>query len=630
MGFRRIIRAISFLIFIQFNSFTYSQELKGRFADEEVAYEKYISTYEYYWDDIDQQLKIDQTDKLTIIPLKTNVRFLWPVFYNDQIELGEFDLRTEKNRKYRFQKVCGHIEQSGIFYSDAKVCTYEFTFNIKNEIAQLTSQRTYQDPRYFTKVNFQSKIPGKKRVVRIVWPEWVEVDFKRLNFEGHTISKTESVKDGKKSIEFVWEWVSSFDKEMDNAPSNAFFSPHLIALTKSFVYPSSGEKVELIDDLESLYGWYKTLVSNVDNRKDSLESFVLKLIENKSPEEKIRSIYYWVQDNIKYIAFEDGIMGFQPEDAHTVFEKKYGDCKGMANLLKTMLEIAGFDARLSWLGTNHLPYSYEIPSLAVDNHMICTVIQGEKKIFLDATVKYSDLFYSPGHIQGKEILVEDGDQYLIDRIPVSDSTKNFEKINLEMIVEDGVLKSKGRITMEGDSKQFFLYMYNYLLSSSRDRFARSFIAQSGKPDDFTFQIPKVGRDSVLSIDVTNNSRHLINKYEKDLYVQMDLRNELTEIRISDKRKVPFAFENRRHVESIINLTVPEGYKVSYLPKPLSIINEGYSFQLEYENQENRIYYKKSIDINELIIKPEAFDAWNDAVKQLDNYYNDPIILSNAD
>lgn len=80
--------------------------------------------------------------------------------------------------------------------------------------------------------------------------------------------------------------------------------------------------------------------------------------------EKIEAVFYWVQDNIRYIAFENGIMGFKPEAASKVYQNRYGDCKGMANLLKEMLKICGYDARLTWIGTNDIPYDYKTASLA--------------------------------------------------------------------------------------------------------------------------------------------------------------------------------------------------------------------------------------------------------------------------
>ena len=57
--------------------------------------------------------------------------------------------------------------------------------------------------------------------------------------------------------------------------------------------------------------------------------------------EKVARIYYWVQDHVRYIAFENGLRGFIPHDAGRVYASRYGDCKDMANLLHEMLRMAG-------------------------------------------------------------------------------------------------------------------------------------------------------------------------------------------------------------------------------------------------------------------------------------------------
>ena len=72
-----------------------------------------------------------------------------------------------------------------------------------------------------------------------------------------------------------------------------------------------------------------------------------------------------------------------------------------------MLTIAGFDARLTWIGTSDLPYAYSLPSLVVDNHMICTVILNGKKYFLDGMEEYIALSDYAQRIQGKQVLIED-------------------------------------------------------------------------------------------------------------------------------------------------------------------------------------------------------------------------------
>src|SRR6185295_4790856 len=123
---------------------------------------------------------------------------------------------------------------------------------------------------------------------------------------------------------------------------------------------------------------------------------------------KIKSIYYWVQDNIRYIAFESGIAGFQPANADQVYKNKYGDCKGMANLLAAMLKIGGYDSRLTWIGTKDIPYDYSIPSLCINNHMICSVMLKDSLYFLDGTETYISMGDYADRIQGRPAMIQNG------------------------------------------------------------------------------------------------------------------------------------------------------------------------------------------------------------------------------
>ena len=76
-----------------------------------------------------------------------------------------------------------------------------------------------------------------------------------------------------------------------------------------------------------------------------------------------------------------GILGHKPDTPAEVLRKRYGDCKGMAILLRTLLKAQGFDARLTDIGTVDIPYRMsEIATLASVNHMICSLIYQERPI----------------------------------------------------------------------------------------------------------------------------------------------------------------------------------------------------------------------------------------------------------
>ena len=125
-----------------------------------------------------------------------------------------------------------------------------------------------------------------------------------------------------------------------------------------------------------------------------------------SAEAKARNIYKWVQQNIKYVAFENGMEGFIPREANLVCSRRYGDCKDMASIMTAMLQHAGVTAYFVWIGTRSLPYEYsQVPLPIADNHMISAIKLDTSFIFLDGTDSHCVFGTPPEHIQGKDALI---------------------------------------------------------------------------------------------------------------------------------------------------------------------------------------------------------------------------------
>ena len=91
----------------------------------------------------------------------------------------------------------------------------------------------------------------------------------------------------------------------------------------------------------------------------------------------------------------------------------------MAHLTKELLKALGFDARLCWIGTNHIAYDYSTPSIAVDNHMICALLYQGKTYFLDATENYIGFNEYAERIQSRQVLIEDGDKYIYTKYTIT-------------------------------------------------------------------------------------------------------------------------------------------------------------------------------------------------------------------
>src|SRR5204863_1728200 len=205
-------------------------------------------------------------------------------------------------------------------------------------------------------------------------------------------------------------------KDEPASPGGSFIYPHLLVMCKEA--DLNGSKFIFFNTLADQYKWYRQLVHDINDDKSTLEQKAKELTEGLSGDkEKIKVVFNWVQHNIRYIAFEDGIAGFRPAKASAVLTKEYGDCKGMANLTSGLLQSLGYDARLCWIGTNHIAYDYSTPSMAVDNHMICALFFQGKKYFLDATETNIGFDEYAERIQGRQVLIENGDSYILERVP---------------------------------------------------------------------------------------------------------------------------------------------------------------------------------------------------------------------
>ena len=262
---------------------------------------------------------------------------------------------------------------------------------------------------------FNNPYPVSFHQVTLVIPDWVSAEIREFNFTGYSISKTSDDKGGSKTIVYT---VSNLPARPDetSSPGITYTSPHIMLITQQAQV--SGNTITYFKNTSDQYAWYASLVKEIGNDAATIKAKADEIVKGKTTDiDKIKAIYFWVQQNIRYLAFENGIAGFRPEKAQEVLRKKYGDCKGMANLTKCLLTSQGYDARLCWIGTNHIAYDYSIPSLAVDNHMICALYFKNKLYFLDATETNSGFEEYAERIQGRQVLIENSDKYVLEHVP---------------------------------------------------------------------------------------------------------------------------------------------------------------------------------------------------------------------
>jgi transglutaminase-like putative cysteine protease len=507
-------------------------------------------------------------------------------FYNDKERIDEVSASVNGD-KHRLNPSYDYYDVNGIFYSDARVCTFSLPLEKVNSRSVVTLKKTIIDPRYFTALFFMDEYGIEEHTLRIIVPSWVEAEIREFNFSGYDISKNTRSENNATIYEYRIKNIPPLPKEED-APGPTYFVPHVLTLCK---YATPGEKIVYFPSVKEQYGWYHSLLANIADEGTVIRQKALEITAGLSDvKEKVKALFYWVQDNIRYIAFENGIAGFKPEKATEVLKKKYGDCKGMANLLTELIRSLGIDARRCWIGTRHIAYDYSFASLAIDNHMICAWMEGAKPHFLDATEKYISFEDLAERIQNRQTLVENGKDYIITHVPARSYAQNKSHEKRELKLEGNSLKGKVIQSWKGENKEWLLTQLNSMRSEKKEQALVEFLSK-GKPgfelanlqlsglseknEELTAQYDLVWKDAVAS-------------FGKESYIDLDNRRTLASFTIDTaERKLAYWFPFKDHVIFESDVMLPEGSEVKSLPSPLMIDQPLYSFRAAYSFSKNR-------------------------------------------
>src|ERR1700739_371961 len=305
----------------------------------------------------------------SLISLKDNYTFGKTIYYGDYSNIVEIKSWTKNHASDIFSADIAAGDDD-VFYSGLHCRAFTIPFSSLGEKERYSADRETSDLKHFTVIPFPDYYPFEEKVVIFNVPKWLNIEFKEMNFDGYDITKT--VSEDPKTHNTVYTYtaknIKNYHSGENNKPNFYATAPHILILAKSFTAPAGGTSTNVFNSMDDVYNFCEKMVKDAGNKDDAVKQLVTQLTQDKKTDlDKIKAIYYWVQDNVRYIAFENGISAWEPAPCQDVYKDKYGDCKGMANLLTVMLKDAGFDARRTWIGVNGIPYDFSTPTLRLFN-----------------------------------------------------------------------------------------------------------------------------------------------------------------------------------------------------------------------------------------------------------------------
>ena len=556
----------------------------------------------------------------------------YSTFFNlDKIEASSF---SKQDGKYVENKVVNFNEKNNLndsFYDDSKEVSFIYPKLAKGSKTRIKLTYNIKNPRFLNAFYFGDFYPIINNKVTIIADKNIGLTFKP--FQLNNGAKV-TFKKKKKGANYVYTWSAKNTEKFEiesNAPNYKTILPHIIPIITS--YQQDGKTKKLLNGVEGLYSWYYSLVENINKEETdpALTTLVEDLTRGKESDiEKVKAIYYWTQQNIKYIAFEYALGGFIPREANEVFQKKYGDCKDNSSILFKMLEIAGLQGNLTWIGTRKIPYTYEeVPTPAVDNHMILSYENKNNTYYLDATGRYIQLEYPSSFIQGKEALIANGNNFKVKKIPivpahlnkVVDTTyiqiSNRDIIGTSNSTFSGYIKNNLFYNLENTRKEADvkeLYNKRFLKGSNK------FLIKSYKEEN------KFSYDKDFSVSYNFSIQDYVQNIGSEIFINPHFNKIVSFVKTKEDRKYDIEFDYKRQFSYTNIIEIPDGYEVSYIPTSVSFTNNLISINLSYSTDKNKIVCKQDVVFNFIKLNKAQQQQVNIFVEKTEKASKEIIIL----
>lgn len=213
-------------------------------------------------------------------------------------------------------------------------------------------------------------------------------------------------------------------------------------------------RVSTLKDWQDVSSLYWKLAQDRQVANDEIKRITAEITKDKkTPEEKAKAIFYYVQEKTRYVAKELGIGAIQPRPAAQTCDYRYGDCKDMATLLVAMCKEAGITAHPVLLRAGSKEeIRNTLPSMDAFNHAICLAEINGKKYWLDATAQICPFGDIPGGDRGCDVLVIRDGKGTFETIPPFTPDENRQTLQAKLTLSpDGSATGKIVVASNADN-----------------------------------------------------------------------------------------------------------------------------------------------------------------------------------
>ncbi len=348
-------------------------------------------------------------------------------------------------------KKSDHPENMSGFFTDNRVITMPVPPLPVGAVFESEIVTRYLETKPFVvRQVFGDEMPMEvARLVVTAPKDWL-VRWQVQSWDSVVFAPTETVEGDVKTWTFERSKIPAAEMNQQGPDWWALFPSVAVRLEE---WSQGGKKEQAFANPEVLSAWLADQYEERSAITPELERTVKEVLAGvpDEPEAKARALYEHACRSIQYCAIMIGYGGWIPHPAATVQQGRYGDCKGKATYLHTLLKVAGIPSAPTLIYSHKgTPMPFQLPSLGANfNHAILAVDLPEgRTVYADPTWRVVPFGQLPPNDQEATVLeLRPGNGAPLKTTPASEAATNVEKQTLKLTL-DGRGDGQGEVTFE--------------------------------------------------------------------------------------------------------------------------------------------------------------------------------------
>jgi hypothetical protein len=474
--------------------------------------------------------------------------------------------------------------------------------------------------------SFQGELPVEKATLMVELPEGWKREVHWINS-----SSVEPVVSGSSA---TWNLTSITPIKAE--PGMLAIRAMASRLAINFIPPAENQRVHT--SWNDVGAWYSALIDGRRDASDELKKKAAALTAGTTDAmERLRRISRFVQSDVRYVAIEIGIGGFQPHRATEIFRNRYGDCKDKVTVLGSMLDELGIESYYLLVHTDRGVVQRDFATHATFNHAIAairlpegTALAGLQSIvrhpklgnllIFDPTNDLTPLGALPDYLQDSDaLLVTAGGGELI-HLPIAKPDQNRIDVTAKMTLEtDGLLHGNVREVRTGWIAARYRSALRALNESDRRKLLERYLAShfsNFTVDEAKFEnVEQIDRDLVVSYSIAAPA------YAKNAGSMILIRPRVVGRKAEGvldlkERKYGYELDAPSTESDSVTITLPAAWKIDELPAEQKINLPQLSYASRSSQADGVLTYKREYKVNSTAVPREQLESLNAAFRQI--------------